>query len=955
MKLLLSLPEKAAKYSKHLVNEEYKHFACSDPVERKIGSGGGTSWIIYQDWLSSYKDSNFSEYLSCEKKIIVHGGGQSRRLPAYAAMGKSFLPCPVFRWERAQRFNQTLINLQYPLLNNLISVSSATSNTIIASGDALIWSEQYFDKIPDADIVCVGMNIDPSIAVNHGVFVCKRDSPDKLEYMLQKPDHENLKNLIIDNLFYIDTGIWILSDNAIQVLMDKSGFDLDSEKFKNDIPEFYDLYGTLGLSLGHNPKIKDPEINKLTTAVLTIKDGRFFHFGTNKEIIKSSLELQNITNNQQEIWSRNIKPHPSIFTQNSIIKTGLNSENQNIWIENSFINEKIVLTKNNIITGLPENNFGIKLEQGFCFDLIPIKEDRYCLRAYFIDDLFKGSIYSESTKFLSDSFIHWCKVREIDLDSFEGNPNSDIYDTKIFPIFSLKDIDNRFIDWFLYGTPDTECLNKWNKAEKLSSADILNKADIEKINKQRNEYMILNIAAVRKNFDKSVFFQIDLRNTSKYILENSNNIDGLSPVKSEVPEILMQEMMFQSMISKNDSAGSEYNQKAFSTLQNAILKSIISVKQNPVLNVYEDQIVWGRSPVRIDLAGGWTDTSPYCILNGGSVVNISLELNGQPPLQAFIRPSEQKEIILRSIDLGAREIISNFDEIRQYNTVGSPFSIPKAALALCGFLPEFSEREYKTLKNQIDDFGSGLEISFLAAIPKGSGMGTSSILASTILGALSDFCGLGWDSVEICNRTLGLEQLLTTGGGWQDQYGGVVPGVKLLDTERGWSQTPDIRWLPDFLFTKPEFKNCMLLYYTGITRVAKNILTEIVEGMFLNDNKTYRILKEMKQHALGTYEIIQKGDFYIYGKKIARSWNLNKEIDKDTNNKAIQGIIDLIDDLSLGYKLPGAGGGGFLYIVAKDPDAAVKIKTILTANPPNKRARFVDMDLSDKGLQISRS
>lgn len=69
----------------------------------------------------------------------------------------------------------------------------------------------------------------------------------------------------------------------------------------------------------------------------------------------------------------------------------------------------------------------------------------------------------------------------------------------------------------------------------------------------------------------------------------------------------------------------------------------------------------------------------------------------------------------------------------------------------------------------------------------------------------------------------------------------------------------------------------------------------------------------------------------------------------------VQALTERIDDLCLGYKLPGAGGGGYLYMVAKDPDAALRIRRILTENRPNDRARFVDMSLSDKGLEISRS
>ena len=118
--------------------------------------------------------------------------------------------------------------------------------------------------------------------------------------------------------------------------------------------------------------------------------------------------------------------------------------------------------------------------------------------------------------------------------------------------------------------------------------------------------------------------------------------------------------------------------------------------------------------------------------------------------------------------MGAVEIIENYEELQDYKKVGSPFSIPKAALTLAGFAPEFSAENYASLEEHLKAFGAGLEITLLAAIPAGSGLGTSSILASTVLGAINDFCGLAWDRNDICSYTLALEQLLTTGGGWQD-------------------------------------------------------------------------------------------------------------------------------------------------------------------------------------------
>ena len=122
-----------------------------------------------------------------------------------------------------------------------------------------------------------------------------------------------------------------------------------------------------------------------------------------------------------------------------------------------------------------------------------------------------------------------------------------------------------------------------------------------------------------------------------------------------------------------DERGMVKQQQAFSLLREGLINTIADEKQMPRLNVYRDQIVWGRSPVRIDLAGGWTDTPPYCMYAGGNVVNVAIELNGQPPLQVYVKPTREFRIILRSIDIGAMECISTWDELRDFNKVGSPF------------------------------------------------------------------------------------------------------------------------------------------------------------------------------------------------------------------------------------------------------------------------------------------
>ncbi|MGM9685481.1 MAG: bifunctional fucokinase/fucose-1-phosphate guanylyltransferase, partial [Bacteroidaceae bacterium] len=481
------------------------------------------------------------------------------------------------------------------------------------------------------------------------------------------------------------------------------------------------------------------------------------------------------------------------------------------------------------------------------------------------------------------------------------------------------------------------------EVELLSAEEITQRANLKRLFEQRKAFQRENWSEIARNWNHSVFYQLDLHDAACQF----------EKLGIPMPEPLPESAPLMTRI--HDAMFRGNGQHAFELLRQGLIEPVMKQKMLPRMSVYSDQIVWGRSPVRIDIAGGWTDTPPYCLMEGSNVVNLAIDLNGQQPLQAFIRPAEQRHIVLRSIDLGDREIVSTYEQLADFKHVGSPFSIPKAALALAGFMPQFCAERYDSLEQQLEDFGCGFEISLLSAVPKGSGLGTSSILAATVLGAISDFCDLAWDKNEICRRTLVLEQLLTTGGGWQDQFGGVLAGVKKLETEAGFTQQPVVRWLPDNVFTQPDFRPCHLLYYTGITRTAKHILAEIVRRMFLNENAQLSLLRQMKEHTQDMYEAIQRQDFQRMGTLVRKTWTQNQQIDAGTNPEAVRAITDRIDDLCLGYKLPGAGGGGYLYMVAKDPQAASRIRQILNENPQNPRARFVDMDISANGLQISRS
>ena len=947
MKKLLSLPPNLVGCFHEITGYGRDEWFCtSDPAGHRIGSGGGSTWLLQSCYEEHAAGRTFDEWLSADKRLLLHAGGQSRRLPAYAPSGKVLTPIPVFRWARGQKLSQDLLSLQVPLCEQIMSLAPDNMHTMIVSGDVYIRATQPLQPVPDADVVCYGLWLGPEIAKDHGVFVSKSDTPSTLECMMQKPSVKTLGELLKDHFYLTDIGVWLLSDKAVKLLMARS--------MRNGQLINYDLYSEFGCALGTDPSIKDEELNSLRVAVLPLPGGEFYHFGTSHEIVSSTLAIQNLVNDQREIMHHSLKPHPAMFVQNAVTRTAITEANQNLWIENSWVGSDWTLAHENIITGVPENSWSVELRPGQCVDIVPVGDKGYAVRPYGYGDKFRGALQDERTEFIGRPFKDWAAERGISVDGIEGS--ADMQTARVFPLCEGSVDDMGLVLRWMLNEPGLDAGRRvWEQSGKLSADDISARANLVRLTEQRRMLRARNWEALARNHEHSVFYQVDLDNAAREFAEF--NIPEPLPISENAPLLKrISDSMFRSELSRIN--GKDFRQaedKAFSLLRDGLTVQALAEKQRPRMSVYGDQIVWARSPVRIDIAGGWTDTPPYCLMEGGSVVNLAIELNGQPPLQTYVRPCREPHIVLRSIDLGAVEEVLTYEQLADMHHVGSPFSIPKAALALAGFLPGYGEETFPTLESQLRAFGCGIELTLLSAIPAGSGLGTSSMLAATVLGALNDFCGLAWDKNEIGRRTLVLEQLLTTGGGWQDQFGGILQGVKLLETQRGFDQNPSVRWLPSDVFTQPEYKPCHLLYYTGITRTAKNILAEIVRRMFLNQNDELRQLREMKRHAVDMYEALQRVDYAAVGRLVRKTWAQNQAIDSGTNPEAVLRMTELIDDLALGYKLAGAGGGGYLYIMAKDQDAAARIKKTLNANRLNANARFVDMTLSTVGLQVSRS
>lgn len=427
MKKLLSLPANLVGYFHKLQNADRQEWFCtSDPTDHKLGSGGGTSWLLEKCRENDAPHKPFNDWLKQEKRILLHAGGQSRRLPGYAPSGKILTPIPVFRWATGQCFDQNLLSLQLPLYEKMMEIAPQGLHTLIASGDVYIRNNEPLQEIPQADVICYGLWTDPSIATNHGVFIASRENPDVLDYMLQKPSVKELGQLMATHLFLMDIGIWILSDKAVELLIKRSHSSSNKE-FR-----YYDLYSDFGLTLGMHPKINDPELNTLSVAILPLPGGEFYHYGTSRELISSTLAVQNRVHDQRMIVQRHVKPHPAMFVQNAEIEIPLTADNSNLWIENSHLGKGWKIHNQHLFTGIPRNEWTIEIPAGVCIDIVPIGEKAYAIRPYGFNDAFKGPLDHPSTLFMGHPFKQWLETRNLSWPTSLLNPDTDIQSAALF-------------------------------------------------------------------------------------------------------------------------------------------------------------------------------------------------------------------------------------------------------------------------------------------------------------------------------------------------------------------------------------------------------------------------------------------------------------------------------------------------------------------------------------------
>ena len=350
------------------------------------------------------------------------------------------------------------------------------------------------------------------------------------------------------------------------------------------------------------------------------------------------------------------------------------------------------------------------------------------------------------------------------------------------------------------------------------------------------------------------------------------------------------------------------------------------------------------APVRIDFAGGWSDTPPICYQEGGTVLAAAVTLDGQRPIEVTVSPRKDKFVKVVSKDLGKRTFLTSAAEIADHHDPHDWCCLVKSALTVTGF--PFGEQ--------------GIDIVISADLPKGSGMGTSSILGAATIAALLGFAAqkarpgaTDVDYDQVGALTLKLEQEMRTGGGWEDQFAGMTPGLKMLRSKPGREQSivvSGVRMPADF---ERELKSRSLLYFTGQKRMARNVLRRVLGFYADNPHNFGKILIDaVKKGAEKAERAVVRGDLTTFADCVNAYWRDKKLLDAGSTNEQVDDIIDAIRPYVSAVSLAGAGGGGFMYILAKSPADAGRIRRFLEANPPSPHSRFYTFDIDRRGMTV---
>jgi D-glycero-alpha-D-manno-heptose-7-phosphate kinase len=300
-----------------------------------------------------------------------------------------------------------------------------------------------------------------------------------------------------------------------------------------------------------------------------------------------------------------------------------------------------------------------------------------------------------------------------------------------------------------------------------------------------------------------------------------------------------------------------------------------------------------KAPLRIGLAGGGTDVSPYSDTYGGAILNATLSLYAH----ATIEPLTENTIILQGIDRKEEERFEGGPDL--------------AVLPINGKL-DLLKGVYNRIRKEYGLPTSGFRLSTFVDAPAGSGLGTSSTLVVAIIGAFTEMLRLPLGEYDIAHLAYDIERKdLQMAGGKQDQYAATFGGVNYMEFYGDDNVIVNpLRVKQQHLF---ELENNLLLYYTATSRESAKIIEKQSQNVVDKKEKSIEAMHQLKKQALLMKEAILKGRIHEIGEILDFGFRQKQMMAEGISNPFIDDIYEQAKKAgATGGKISGAGGGGFM-------------------------------------------
>lgn len=883
-----------------------KFLIIPDYKNQRVGSGGATLSVLKE----------LKEKYSCDfnknRILIIHSGGDSKRIPQYSAIGKLFSPIPhvIFEDRPSTLFDELLISISY-------IPTKMKNGALILSGDVLLLFNNLDFYAPKEGAAAISFKESIDNGINHGVFNGEKDKPIK-SFLHKQPKEVLCAIADSDKQINIDTGAVYFSssllDSLYSLVDNKDKFesmvnpntrlslygdflyplasDSTLEKFYKEKPE-----GTFTNELKEARTLVWNKLNRFRLVLESFLPSKFVHFGTSKEV--HDLNTNGIVNYSYLGWQKNtfsffpgdnVSGYMSVVFDNATL-------GESVYLESSYVHSKAIIGNNTIVSHL--DIIDEKIPDDVVIHGLKLLNGKFVVRIFGINDnpkenkLFGVDINNRFKELGINSVCN--SLWELDL-----YPECDNIQDAIRESLNVYDI--------IAGNGD---IQRWKSSKKHSLKSSFEQSDPISIFDWNKK--LIEIIEMEKIYDS--VRKLKPASFAKAILKRKeltkNQREWLNEKQKEIPFVDSAKIYHFIANALNDNS---YIDKAYGIINSSILEGYKNIiKYNDSLRITKNETLI-KMPLRVNFGGGWSDTPPYCNEHGGTVLNAGILLNDELPVSVFIQRTNDFKIVFESDDENS---YGEFTDIKELQDTGNPFdefALQKAVLIATGVIPQSGEK----LENILKRIGGGFIMkSEVTNVPKGSGLGTSSILSACCVKAVFDFFGKPTNNDEISSVVICVEQIMSTGGGWQDQIGGLYPGIKMITSNPGMIQNLNVEDLKLDTATIRELNDRLVLISTGQRRLARNLLRSVLSRYLSNNEDSLYALNKIQDVAKEMKEALEVGDITHLGELLDSHWQLSKTIDGGSSNELIEQIFNSIDDLICGRMVVGAGGGGFLQVILK--------------------------------------